>query len=310
MSDKTNQSVFTPAFLSPVYWPTWIGIAILWLLSRLPYDTQLWVGRGIGKLAWHILPSRKRATLTNISIAFPDKTETEKQHIAATVYDHVGMSIAEGASLWFRPVEFYSNRFELVGAENLEVALALNKGVILLQAHFSLLEMNAAILGPRYPVSAVFDPPKNDLFSAFLISRRKRFLQALIDNRQMRQMVRKLKEGEIVWYSPDQSVSRSHGGIETTFFSHPVLTTAGTRRIASMTGAAIVPLLPTRHGNTGRYTLKIEPPITIDTKDDTLATQTVNDLFEEQVRSQPEQYFWMHKRFKPPSPNHSNPYQR
>ena len=310
MSDKANQRVFRRIYLAPQYWPTWLGIGLLWLLSRLPYDAQLAFGRGIGKLAWHVLPRRKHVTLTNLTIAFPEKSDDEKRDIARQVYDHVGMSIAEGASLWFRPTEFYSERFELLGADILESALALNRGVILLQAHFSLLEMNAAILGPRYPVSAVFYPPKNDLFAAFLVTRRQRFLQALIDNRQMRQMVRKLKQGEIVWYSPDQSVSRSHGGIATTFFSQAVLTTTGTRRIASMTGAVVVPLLPTRHGNTGRYTLQIGSPITIDSDDDTVATQQINALFEAQVRLQPEQYFWMHKRFKPPAIVFKNPYQR
>lgn len=283
---------------------------MLWLISRLPYDTQLAFGRQIGNLTWYLLPSRRHITLTNLAIGFPDISVDARTRMARKVYAHVGMSIAEGASLWFRPASFFESRFTLVGTENLDAALSLKRGVILLQAHFSLLEMNAAILGPRFPVSAVFDPPKNKLFAAFLANRRSRFLQALIDNRQIRQMVRKLKKGEIVWYSPDQSVSRSRGGIETQYFGQAVLTTAGTRRIASMTGAIILPLIPTRHDNTGRYTLTIGKPLTLTSDDDQLATQQVNDMFEAQVRTQPEQYFWMHKRFKPPGAAHSDPYKR
>ncbi|MFK8079603.1 MAG: lysophospholipid acyltransferase family protein [Granulosicoccus sp.] len=310
MTDSSSYPINWRSYLSPRYWPTWLGISLLWLLSRLPYDTQLAIGRQIGSLVWHLLPARRRVTLTNLAIGFPDTSLETRVQMARKVYAHVGMSIAEGASLWFRPTSFYDHRFTLKGADNLEQALSLNRGVILLQAHFSLLEMNAAILGPRYPVSAVFDPPKNALFAAFLTNRRSRFLQSLIDNRQMRQVIRKLKQGEVVWYSPDQSVSRSHGGIETQFFNQAVLTTAGTRRIASMTGAIVLPLVPTRHGNTGRYTLTIGQPLIIGSDDDQQATQQVNDLFEAQVRSQPEQYFWMHKRFKPPGPEHDNPYQR
>jgi len=310
MTDSATQPILWRSFLSPRYWPTWSGIALLWVLSRFPYDIQLAVGRKIGTLTWHLLPSRRRVTLTNLSIGFPDISSEARTLMGRTVYAHVGMSIAEGASLWFRPLDFYESRFELVGVENLEAALSVKKGVILLQAHFSLLEMNAAILGPRYPVSAVFDPPKNALFAAFLTNRRSRFLQALIDNRQMRQMIRKLKQGEIVWYSPDQSVSRHHGGIETQFFGQPVLTTAGTRRIASMTGATVLPLIPTRHGNTGRYTLKIGQALVLNSDDDQIATQQVNDMLEAQVRLQPEQYFWMHKRFKPPGPEQKDPYKQ
>jgi len=309
----TKHSTFKSAwrnYTAPKHWPTWLGFALLWLLSRLPYDTQLLLGRQLGKLAWIALPSRRQVTEKNLALSLPELSPDERTQLARKVYSHVGMSIAEGASLWFRPVSFFEDRFTLEGHEHLDKALALNKGVILLQAHFSLLEMNAAILGPRYPVSAVFDPPKNQLFSLFLIDRRERFLQALIDNRQMRQMVRKLKQGEIVWYSPDQSVARSHGGIEARFFGQPVLSTAGTNRIASMTNASILPLLPTRHDNGKRYTLRIGPPVNINTKDDQAATQAVNDLFEAQVKEQPEQYFWMHKRFKPPTDQYPNPYQR
>lgn len=308
MSDSSAHSIVWKSFLAPRYWPTWLGIALLWLLSRLPYDSQLRLGRQLGKLTWYALPDRRRVTITNLAIAFPELTDDARELLARKVYSHVGMSIAEGASLWFRPVNFYEQRFELLGTAHLEDALSLNRGVILLQAHFSLLEMNAAIIGPRYPASAVFDSPKNPLFAAFLINRRARFLQALIDNKQMRKMIRKLKEGEIVWYSPDQSVAKSHGGIETTFFGQPVLSTAGTRRIARMTGAVILPLIPTRHGNTGRYTLSIGEPLVTDSEDDHAATQQLNDMFEAQVRTQPEQYFWMHKRFKPPSPQYPDPY--
>ncbi|MFK7993828.1 MAG: lysophospholipid acyltransferase family protein [Granulosicoccus sp.] len=310
MTDTSSYPINWRSFLSPKYWPTWLGFLLLWLLSRLPYDIQLGIGRQIGSLVWYLLPSRRRVTLTNLAIGFPDMSAAARTQLARKVYAHVGMSIAEGASLWFRPAHFFDKRFEIVGAENLQTALSSKRGVILLQAHFSLLEMNAAILGPLFPVSAVFDPPKNELFAAFLANRRSRYLQSLIDNRQMRQMIRKLKTNEVVWYSPDQSVSRSHGGIETEFFGQPVLTTAGTRRIASMTGAAVLPLMPTRHGNTGRYTLTIGKPIRLTSDDDKGATQQVNDIFEAQVRSQPEQYFWMHKRFKPPSQSQTNPYQR
>lgn len=280
---------------------------MLWLCSRMPYSWQLNAGKGLGVLVWYLLPRRRRITRINLSLAFPGKAHDEITRLAKIVYRHVGMSIAEGATLWFRPVSFYEHRFSLTGTENLEAAIAQGKGVILLQAHFSLLELVSGILGPKYPVSAVFDPPKNPLFSAFLANRRNRFIKDLIENREIRQMVRKLKRGEIVWYSPDQSVARHHGGIPTRFFKQPVLTTAGTGRIVQMTNALVLPLLPTRLPEDGTYRLHIGEPISIDA-DAQLATQAINDLFEDQIRSQPEQYFWMHKRFKPPGPEFDDPY--
>lgn len=308
--ENPTQPFAWKSFLAPKHWPTWFGLSLLWLISRLPYDTQLSLGRKIGMLAWHILPSRRKVTLTNLTIAFPDMANDERIELAKEAYSNIGMSISENASLWFRPADFYVDRFTLVGSEHIDAALKKNRGVILLQAHFSLLEMHAALLGPLYPISAVFDPPKNPLFDSFLARQRERYMQSVIDNRQIRRMVKKIKQGEIVWYSPDQSVSRAHGGIETRFFGYPVLTTAGTRRIAAMTGAIVLPVLPTRHANGVRYTIAIGEPLDFVNDDDQQVTQQVNDLFETQVRSQPEQYFWMHKRFKPVSPNHPDPYKK
>lgn len=295
------------SYTSPRYWGTWTGFAILWLCSRMPYIWQLNAGKGLGIVVWYLLPGRRRITLTNLALAFPDKNDKQISRLAKKVYRQIGMSIAEGATLWFRPVNFYAHRFDLTGTENLESALAKGNGVILLQAHFSLLEMVSGILGPRYPISAVFDPPKNPLFSAFLANRRSRFIKDLIENRDIRQMVRNLKRGEIVWYSPDQSVARHHGGIPTRFFGQPVLTTAGTGRIVRMTNATVLPLLPTRLSEEGNYRLHIGSPIAIDSNHEK-ATQAINDLFEDQIKAQPEQYFWMHKRFKPPGPEFSDPY--
>ncbi len=281
---------------------------MLWLLSRLPFDIQLSLGRQIGKIIWHAAPDRRRVTLINLSIAFPEMSDTELNKLARTVYSHVGMSVSEMATLWFRPASFILPRFTLEGIEHLEKALSQGRGIILLQAHFTLIDFNAPIFREHFPFSVVFDPPKNKLFAAFLENRRNVYVEAAIENRQTRIMIRRLRQGGIVWYSPDQSVGRRHGAIDTQFFGHPVLTTVGTRRIASMTNAIVVPLIPTRHGNTGRYTLRIGQPIDIDSEDDLKATQQVNDIFEAQIREQPEQYFWMHKRFKPPGPQYKNPY--
>jgi len=278
MTDNSPYQFHWKSFLAPRYWPSWSGIVLLWLLSRLPFDTQLALGRLLGRLVWYAIPGRRRVTLTNLGLAFPQKNSEERIALARQVYDHVGMSIAEGASFWFRSADFFAERFELQGIEHLEQALQSDRGVILLQPHFSVVDITAAIIGPIYPVSVVFDEPKNKLFATLLANRRARYLQGLIDNRQIRQMVRRLKKGGIVWYSPDQSVARSHGGIETTFFGQAVLTTAGTCRIANMTGAKIMTFVPTRHIDSGRYTLTFGQALDVESSDETIVTQQVTKL--------------------------------
>ena len=175
-------------------------------------------------------------------------------------------------------------------------------GVILLQAHFTTLELGASLIATKVPMDANYDPPKNPLFAAFLLDRRKRYVKNMIGNRSMRQMVRSLRSGGCVWYSPDQHVGQNDGGVVTSFFGREVLTVDGVSRMAKMTGAVVVPFLPVRvEGNRG-YRLKVFPPLQdFPGRCSIEDTQRINDILEAHIREYPEQYFWLHKRFKPTS---------
>ncbi len=253
------------------------------------------------------MPKRKRATQTNIQLAFPELTPAEQSLRLKAVYRHVGMTLIETAWLWFRGTEAIDNRFSVSGTEHLNQALASDSGVILLQAHFSTLEIAGGYVGPRWPISAVYDPPKNPFVADWLVAQRRRRIDRMIDNKNIREMIRQLKRGHTVWYSPDQCVSASQGGIPSQYFSQPVLTSNGTARIARMTGASVIPMIPTRSDDGRRYHIEYCAPLKLDVSDEQACTQAINDLFESQVKRYPEQYLWLHKRFKPP-PGEPNPY--
>lgn len=294
-------------YVTPRYWPTWLGFGIFWLLSRLPVNTQLGIGRGLGSLLYYLVPARRRVVETNIRLALPEFDASQQSELTKASYRHIGMAIAETGLLWFRSPDTLAGRVQFAGAEHLDAALASKRGVILLQAHFTTIDLCGCFVGARWPVSAVYDNPKNALYAHMLKQQRSKHLSALIDNRDIRSMVRRLRRGEIVWYSPDQTVHPRKGGIATRYFGNPVLTTSGTARIITMTGATIVPFIPTRDANGDTYTLTFRPAVDIDSSDVEAATQAVNDLLEAQVREQPEQYLWAHKRFKPPA-GFPNPY--
>ena len=300
----------TSHYLAPRYWPTWLGLSLIWLLSRLPFESQLKFGEKLGKLLYYAVPARRKICITNLKIAFPNKSNDEISSICKSVYKNIGYTIAEMATVWFRPLSFYAHRFELIGKEHLNDAINSDTGTILLQAHFNTLEFCGAWLGPQIPgIGAVYDNPKNPLYAALLKNQREKFVSDAIDNRDIRHMVKLLKSGGIVWYSPDQAVSKKRGGIETEFFNHPVLTTPGTSRMARMSGARIMPYLPVRDTRLGYYKLYIYPAIDALLGDDiTAETNTLNQLFEEHIKQYPEQYFWVHKRFKRPSKEHTDPY--
>jgi len=265
------------------------------------------MGRSLARVLYFALPKRRRATATNIALAFPHLSASEQADRVREVYAHVGMTLTETAWLWFRGMDAIDERFSVSGEEHLTAALNSAQGVILLQAHFSTLEIAGGYVGPRWPIAAVYDPPKNAMVAAWLVAQRQRRIDPMIDNKNIRTMIRQLKRGHTVWYSPDQSVSKTQGGIPSQYFGQSVLTSNGTARIARMTGATIIPMIPTRQNNGRSYHIEFCPPLLLHTEDEARSTQAINDLFEAQIIRYPSQYLWLHKRFKPP-PNEPNPY--
>ena len=297
-------------YLAPRHWPTWIGLGALRLLAALPFDGALAFGRTVGPAVMRAIPERARIADTNLALAFPILDGAARESLATRTFRQIGMAFAETAWQWHRDPAGYADRFELHGAEHLDAAVARGRGVILLQAHFTLIDLSARTMCTRWPISCVYDPPKNALYGAVQKRQRERWMVRVIANRDIRSMVRRLRAGDIVWFSPDQSVAAARGGVATTYFGVPVSTSSGTARMLAMTGAALVPMVPVRSEDGSRYTLRVLPAVDVDTSDVVAATQAINDLLEAQVREHPEQYLWVHKRFKPPSRALPDPYAR
>jgi len=295
-------------YRAPRYWSTWAGLGVLWLLTRLPFGAVQAIGRGLGPLVMRLLRERARATRTNIELALPTLSGAERERIARASARHAGMSAMEIAWLWCRPGDDMSARATLLGTEHVDAALARGQGVILLQAHFSVIDFAGSVVGKRWTATGVYDPPKDPLIAALQLWHRQPYLDEPIPNRNVRSMVRRLRRGEMIWFSPDQAVSASHGGIPTRFFGQPVLSSSGTARILAMTDAVLIPMVPQRRDDGRHLTVRFHPPIQLDTDDTVAATQAVNDLLEAQVRALPEQYLWGHKRFKPPPGTVPSPY--
>lgn len=290
---------------APRHWPTWLGIGALWLITRLPVDAVLAIGRFLGPVFLRVIPGRAEVLRRNIALALPD---ADQEDIARRSIRHTGMGAMETAWVFFRNTDVLDDRVVVHGSEHLEQALATKRGVLFLQPHFSVLDLNCPFVAGRWPTNCVYDSPKNPLFALLLARARSRFVVRAIPNEDVRDMVRRLRRGELIWFSPDHAVSAKRGGVETRYFGQSVLSSSGTARLIAMTGSLIVPLTWQRSDDGKQYTMYIDPAVELDTSDIVEATQTVNDMLEAQVRRFPEQYIWVHKRFKPPGPHVSNPY--
>lgn len=302
-------------FLSPRYWGLWLGLGIMRGLSLLPMPLAMAVGRGMGRAMYRLLPKRRHVAARNVELAFPELDDAARENLLREIFDSLGLSVIETAWSWWASDRRVQGMQRIEGLEHLERARARGKGVILLTAHFTTIELTGRILCKGLPgMNAMYRRHRNPLFQEIMRRGRERSVPQ-IAKQDVREMVRVLKKGEAVWYAPDQAF---RGKMSTTanFFGIPCPTNTATHRMARMTGAAVVPFLSRRLPGTGGYLVQLLPPLEDFPSDDSQAdTQRSNDLIESWIRQVPDQYLWVHRRFKPeeegmPSPYKVNPHKK
>jgi len=288
-------------FLHPKYWLSWIGIGFLWLVSQLPWRWQMALGRAIGSMLYRIIPKRRAVCLTNLTIAFPNKQQSEIQAIAKAHFKSLGQGLFDAAFSWWGSTQKLARLSHIEGFQYVEAALSSERPIIFLSSHFTSLEVSGSILADRLESCFVFRPHQNKLLNHLSIQRREARFGKTIAKDNIRGMVRMLKKGIAVWYAPDQQFQgKNHLMIP--FFGVDAPTNPATSRLAKLSNAIVIPIYCTRDegaGNRRGYTLHIMSPLenfpSDDINDDTLL---INKLVEQQIKTHVEQYLWTHKRYK------------
>lgn len=284
--------------LSPVYWPTWLAIGIGWLISRLPYSAQMSIGRGLGTLVRWTMPKRRKIVQKNLALCFPELTENEREQLLIDNFHALGMGGMEMIIAWWGSDKKIAQLEEFAGLEHITEAEKDHRGVLLLSAHLTTLELGARILTRYYPAQALYKPVKNPVFEWCMYRARHRYSNnPPIKKYETRTLVRALRQGANIWYAPDQH-NRAEGAVVAPFFGLPALTTAGTSRLAQLGRAHVVPCFTYRMPN-GKYRISFYPPLKdFPSGDDTADTARINKIIEDAIRRAPEQYWWIHRRFK------------
>ncbi|NCF72159.1 MAG: LpxL/LpxP family Kdo(2)-lipid IV(A) lauroyl/palmitoleoyl acyltransferase [Gammaproteobacteria bacterium] len=286
------------SYWTPRYWPTWLGMGCLRLLCLLPHRAALAVGRVVGRLAYRVGGSRRAIVRRNIELCFPELTPEEH---AALTYEHfkaLGMTIIEmGLGRWASDKHLASIT-TMIGLEHLLTALEKGQGVILLSAHFTTLEISGRVLAANSPpFDSVYRKNRSEFITELQRTGRERSVANTIEKRDIKKMVRSLRAGRAVWYAPDQSYNRK-GSEVIEFFGVPAMQITATSTLARLGKAAVVPFFPRRLKN-GRYEMTLLPPFENFPSDDPVADmRRYNAVLEEHIRSCPEQYFWIHRKFK------------
>ena len=308
--DSTPPTFDPRPFLGPRYWLVWTGLGLLWLLVRLPYRVQLGLGAALGMLFYALMPSRRRVGRINLRIAFPDLSEARLRRLLRAHFRSLGIGIFEMGMGWWRDPAWLQSLCRIEGMQHLRAARAAGQGVILMFPHFTTLEVAGLTLASTHPCSALFGESKNRLFRAVLDWRRRRFMQETVPASDVRRCVRLLRDGRVLCYLPDQAARLTRGAVVAAFFGREVLTTPGTARLAALGRARVVPFFPRRLPG-GGYRIECQAPLEDFPGDDPVAdTRRVNQVFEAQIRQVPEQYLWVHERFKRGPPGTPSPYRK
>ncbi|VAW58625.1 Lipid A biosynthesis lauroyl acyltransferase [hydrothermal vent metagenome] len=291
------KSVNPLEYLAPKYWPTWIALAIMRLVILLPLPGIVFCGSALGQLIYVLLPSRRKVAEINLRFAFPNASDKEITRLCNRSFKNMSVGAFELALNWWQSEKLLA-LCKIEGAEHLSTPQG--KGIILLTAHFTCLEMCGPTLvhNLSMPFQVMYKPAHNKLFNAFMFYHRNRLYEAVVNYHKPIAMIRGLKKGNAAWYAPDQDF-RGKDMVFVPFFGVQASTLTAPARFAKMTGSPIVPYYVKRNDDNRSYRLVILPPLknfpTDNTDDDALL---VNQTLEHLILQNPEQYLWVHKRYK------------
>jgi KDO2-lipid IV(A) lauroyltransferase len=285
--------------LTPRFWPGWLGVGFLWLLGQTPQPVGVALSLPLGWLLRHLMKRRRRIAERNIERCFPEWSAERRATLMARCFRSVGRMLFEIAWSWSASERRLRRMGNVEGMEMALAAIARGRGVIVITAHLTCLEIGARLAALSFPTAGgMYRPLRSPVLEWYQNRSRLKYTQILISKNDMRSAVRFLRNGGVLWYAPDQDFG-ARQSVFAPFFGVPTATLAGTARLVEMTGSLVLPMFPVFDDATRRYMVRFFPPLEDFPTGDVVADLTrINAMFEEQVRRAPEQYWWIHRRFK------------
>lgn len=281
-----------------------VGLRLLlpigWLLAHLPLGIGLSVGRRLGDALWWLLPGRRRVTLANLARCLGrEESPAQLRRLGRRSFQHVGMTVVEACRYFLRPTDVMLSRVRVEGSEHFKTAAAQGRGLLILTAHYGNWELLAAAHSlAGLPLSIVVRPLDHPVLDDLAARFRRRSGAELIIKRQAaREVLEALRRQRMVGVLLDQNATRAEG-VFVPFFGVPASTSKGLAILALRTGAPVVPVFLRRDPD-GRHCIEVGPPIPPPADRDVVAyTALFNETLEATIRRAPEQWLWMHARWR------------
>ena len=274
-----------------------LGVGLIRLLAAMPPALGVAMGRLLGTLLFYTARGRRLVCERNISVSFPELTPSEQKKLVKECFIQNGVGLTETAWSWHRPIGFIDDKVIVSGQELLHAARENQTGILLLCPHYSMLDLVAPLLhavAGRFVIS--YRPNDNPTFDQAVRRGRTRYAE-LVDVRALREIVKHLKQGDIVWFGPDQDMG-PRGSVFAPFFGRSACTVTTPSRLARISGAVSI-FLDLHRDIRGVYRLSfVAMPDNYPCDDEVENACQLNQCIEKTLRNHPSQYMWMHKRFK------------
>ncbi len=275
-----------------------LGVFLLWLMHFLPFRVLVWIGNALGLLLHLLAAERRRVATINLRLCFPDMGDKQRARLVRDHFKMFARGLIERTILWWSSTERIRRLIRVEGVEHFEAI----KGhpAILLTPHFVGMDAGGQWVAQHADTVCMYANQKSLYLTELLLRKRARFGNQRLYSRQqgLRPILKGMREGYPFIYPPDQDQGVKAGAF-VPFFGVPAATMTSVPRIAQMTGAKVVPCITRLLPGAAGYVLTFYPAWkNYPTGDDVADTRRVNEFIEQRVREMPEQYFWLHKRFK------------
>ena len=278
--------------------PVWLSVGVLWLLHWLPLPIQAAIGNGLGWLLSLRPGRRRRIVATNLALCFPDTPKSVRKRWLRQTYQASLRAVLEHGVLWWGSE---ARQRRLIRIDNPEAALGDGKRpVIWLAPHFIGLDMGGVLLAMDHQLATMYAPSKNPVSDKIMLHGRSRFASPLQISKGsgIKPILKALKSGLPFYFLPDQDHGRRNA-VFVPFFGVPAATVSALPRLAKLTGAQIIPVVTTQLPGGQGYRVRFYPPwdnypsgnLDVD-------VARMNTFIEARIREMPEQYLWLHRRFK------------
>lgn len=283
-------------FIHPKFYPTWILILLMRIGVFIPFQFQVILGKAIGKLIYPFMKKLRETAYSNISNCFPEKKQPQVTLLVKQHFDAIGISLFETANAYYGSDRKIKKLLSINNKHFFSDALKDEGGIILLCSHFMPLMLGSRALLLENTIANVYRPQNNKLFDKVMVKGYKKNGAVMIKSKDTRSILKAIKNSLPIWYAPDQDLGINNS-VFAPLFGIETATASATARLAKNNNTRVIPysFIRTKHG----YEMSFDKPIKNYPSNDPIKdATTTNKILENQIIKAPEQYLWIHRRFK------------